>query len=94
VEYSEETKLKFYDYQAALRADLIVEDGGDSLQLKSLSKSLTVKMQSVAHKVWLEEDLSDKKKRSGGKLGVIEDHLDDIVTDVKANLNAMFNRGV
>jgi len=38
--------------------------------------------------------LADKKKRSGGKLGVIEDHLDDIVTDVKANLNAMFNRGV
>jgi hypothetical protein len=28
-EYSEETKLKFYDYQAALRSDLILEEDSD-----------------------------------------------------------------
>ena len=43
----------------------------------------------------MEEEPSDaKKKRSGGKLGKIEEHLDDIVTDVKQNLNSLFNRGV
>ena len=45
--------------------------------------------------MWLDEDPSAAKgKRSGGKLGKIEEHLDDIVTDVKANLNSLFNRGV
>ena len=76
---------------------MVLEDGDDEsnrLQTKSLSKSLTIKMQQMAVKVWNDEDLADRqKKRSGGKLGVIEEHLDEIVTDVKANLNSLFNRG-
>lgn len=53
-------------------------------------------MQQTAARVWLEEEDSDKKpkQRSQGKLGAIEEHLDDIVTDVKANLTSLFNRGV
>ena len=70
-----------------------MEDMGQ-MQLKSLSKSLTMKVQQTAQKVWLDEDPDATKKKSGGKLGVIEDHLDEIVTDVKANLNSLFSRGV
>ena len=54
-------------------------------------------IQETAQRVWLDEDTTtdeQKKPRSGGKLGAIEEHLDDIVTDVKANLNSLFNRGV
>mmetsp|Transcript_47958 Transcript_47958/g.63480 ORF Transcript_47958/g.63480 Transcript_47958/m.63480 type:complete len:89 (+) Transcript_47958:478-744(+) len=64
------------------------------MQVKSLSKSLMLKIQQTAQRVWLEQEADSEKKRSGGKLGVIEDHLDDIVTDVKANLNSLFSRGV
>ena len=41
-DYDEETKLKFFDFQAALRSDLQLDAG---MQVKSLSKSLTIKMQ-------------------------------------------------
>jgi len=34
-----------------------------------------------------------EKPKSEGKLGMIEDQLEDIVTDVKSNLNALFTRG-
>ena len=45
-EYEEETKLKFFDYQAGLRADILnsEDNSGNNLQLKSLSKSLTQKL--------------------------------------------------
>ena len=43
VEYDEETKLKFFDYQAALKADLMSDP--NNMQTKSLSKSLTLKIQ-------------------------------------------------
>jgi len=36
---------------------------------------------------------SGEKPKSEGKLGLIEDQLEDIVTDVKSNLNALFSRG-
>ena len=46
-------------------------------------------------RVWLEEDVPGQKpkQRSQGKLGAIEEHLDEIVSDVKANLTSLFNRG-
>jgi hypothetical protein len=40
-ETEEEAKLKFFDYQAALKADMQKE----GLQVKSLSKSLGIMMQ-------------------------------------------------
>ena len=45
----------------------------------------------------MEDDNGDQKnksaQRSQGKLGMIEEHLDDIVTDVKQNLTSLFSRG-
>ena len=100
VEYEEEAKLKFFDFQNALRSDILNPDDDEDdmgpLQVKSLSKSLTTRMQITAQKVWLDDEQSDKKnkgQRSAGKLGMIEEHLDDIVTDVKKNLTSLFNRG-
>ena len=52
VEYEEDTKLKFFDYQAALRADIM----NDTLEVKSLSKSLSIRIQQTAQRVWLEQD--------------------------------------
>ena len=93
-EYEEETKLKFFDFQAALRADLLGGEEGSELEVKSLSKSLTLKIQEVSSRVWLDDsETTVKKPKSGGKLGAIEEHLDEIVTDVKANLTSLFNRG-
>lgn len=36
---------------------------------------------------------SGEKPKGEGKLGMIEDQLEDIVADVKGNLNALFSRG-
>ena len=68
VEYEEEAKLKFFDFQNALRADILnpgEDDTSGSLQVKSLSKSLTMKMQMTVQRVWMEEDTGDKKDKSG-----------------------------
>ena len=65
----------------------------DGLQTRSLSKSFALLLQQTAQKVWLEDDPTKPTQRSQGKLGAIEEHLDDIVADVKSNLTAMFNRG-
>ena len=53
-------------------------------------------MQATAEKFWLDEALAaeQKKQRSQGKLGKIEEHLDEIVTDVKQNLTSLFSRGM
>ena len=77
-----------------MRTDLLNEAKG--LQVRSLSKSLTVQMQKTAEKFWLDEALAaeQKRQRSQGKLGKIEEHLDEIVTDVKQNLTSLFSRGM
>ena len=61
-----------------------------------MSKSMSIRLQKVAEKVWLDESLAEeqKKLRSQGKLGAIEEHLDEIVTDVKSNLTSLFSRGL
>ena len=54
VEYDEDTKLKFFDYQSALRTDLLNESKG-GVEKKSMSKSMSIRLQKIAEKVWLDE---------------------------------------
>ena len=59
-EAEEEAKLKFYDFQSTLKADM----QKDGLQTRSLSKSFALLLQQTAQKVWLEEDPTQPKQRS------------------------------
>ena len=70
-----------------------------ALDTKSLGNCLTKMMQENAEKIWLDGETKGasgnegEKPKSDGKLGMIEDQLEDIVTDVKSNLTALFSRG-
>ena len=67
-----------------------------ALETKSLTAVLSRMLQANSEKIWLEtksiEETKDKPK-SDGKLGMIEGQLENIVTDVKKNLNAIVTRG-
>ena len=69
-----------------------------ALETKGLAAVITKMLQSNAEKIWLEtknleQDVQETKPKSGGKLGMIEDQLGHIVSDVKNNINAIASRG-
>ena len=68
-----------------------------ALETKSLTAVLSRMLQANSEKIWLEtksiEQDSKDKPKADGKLGMIEGQLENIVTDVKKNLNAIVTRG-
>ena len=69
-----------------------------ALETKSLTAVLTRMLQANSEKIWLdkkcvEEESKVDKPKADGKLGMIEGQLENIVTDVKKNLNAIVTRG-
>ena len=66
---------------------------GDILKGGNLGKNLTMLVQETAARIWNDDNPSGPQQRSGGKLGLIEEQIDEIVTDVKQNLNQLFKRG-